>query len=286
MNLVHFNKKWLLPISFLLLFISGCSQISMDDQNETPEFVFRSLDLQQRDPSGINQWHLKSDKAQYNMNERLFRAINPIAIVYRENIPFYKITANKLTSIKDGELLTLEGKVLVNQLLEYESIIKGDFIEWLPKKSKINFVGKTIFSRIVPRNKSNNKSTLSLEAINTTLSLDSGDVVGLGPIKGFRNYYTKGIKHSISADTLSGNIKKGFLELHKCNVSDFNNITTNANKCVITFSAHTKNRINTNSLTGNNNTNDKGSKSNKETENFYFTSKDFKVETTITIPFD
>ena len=75
----------------------------------TPSFVFRSLDLSQRADNGDRDWDLTSPEARYDLSSRTIRARRPEGLLYQNDQPRYRITADLATVLRDGELVVLEG---------------------------------------------------------------------------------------------------------------------------------------------------------------------------------
>ena len=98
----------------------------------TPSFVFRSLDLSQRADNGDRDWDLTSPEARYDLSSRTIRARRPQGILYRDDQPLYRITADLATVLRDGELVVLEGSVQLRQLNERGLTIEGDNLIWTP----------------------------------------------------------------------------------------------------------------------------------------------------------
>ena len=103
----------------------------------TPSFVFRSLDLSQRADNGYRDWDLTSPEARYDLSSRTIRARRPQGILYRDDQPLYRITADLATVLRDGELVVLEGSVQLRQLNERGLTIEGDNLIWTPSQSRM-----------------------------------------------------------------------------------------------------------------------------------------------------
>ena len=117
--------------------VVGCTQQSGSSQESAPPFVFRSLDLNQRRKDGQRDWDLKSPEARYELSSRTVRARQPKGILYRNDQPYYAISAELATVLNDGELVVLEGSVKLQQLKDQNVLIQGDRLVWSPQAARM-----------------------------------------------------------------------------------------------------------------------------------------------------
>ena len=117
--------------------MSACSSSRQTTVEPTPSFVFRSLDLSQRADDGNRDWDLTSPEARYDLSSRTIRARRPQGILYRNDQPHYRITADLATVLRDGELVVLEGSVQLRQLNQRGLTIEGDNLIWTPSQSRM-----------------------------------------------------------------------------------------------------------------------------------------------------
>ena len=103
----------------------------------TPSFVFRSLDLSQRADNGDRDWDLTSPEARYDLSSRTIRARRPEGLLYQNDQPRHRITADLATVLRDGELVVLEGSVQLRQLNQRGLTIEGDNLIWTPSQSRM-----------------------------------------------------------------------------------------------------------------------------------------------------
>ena len=103
----------------------------------TPSFVFRSLDLSQRADNGDRDWDLTSPEARYDFSSRTIRARRPEGLLYQNDQPRHRITADLATVLRDGELVVLEGSVQLRQLNQRGLTIEGDNLIWTPSQSRM-----------------------------------------------------------------------------------------------------------------------------------------------------
>ena len=201
----------------------------------TPSFVFRSLDLSQRADDGNRDWDLTSPEARYDLRSRTIRARRPEGILYSDDQPQYRITADLATVLRDGELVVLEGSVELRQLNQRGLTIEGDNLIWTPSQSRmvINqrpkandgqtqirsrelafqqdnellvFSGPTQLNRV---DESNAASTV-VRGGSGTWNLRSGLMQAPGPVEAVRSN-----GRTLSASGLDGNTREGYLDLQQ-----------------------------------------------------------------------
>ena len=224
--------------------LAACSSNRQSTIQPTPSFVFRSLDLSQRADNGDRDWDLTSPEARYDLSSRTIRARRPRGVLYRNDQPHYRITADLATVLRDGELVILEGSVHLRQLNQRGLTIKGDNLIWTPTQSRmvINqrpmasdgqtqirsrelafqqdtellvFDGPTELKR---RDDGSDDSTATDDNPDSTVvrggsgtwNLRSGLMQSPGPVEAVRRDGRK-----LSASGLSGNTREGFLDLQE-----------------------------------------------------------------------
>ena len=214
---------------------SACTSSRQSTVQPTPSFVFRSLDLSQRADDGNRDWDLTSPEARYDLSSRTIRARRPQGILYREDQPHYRVTADLATVLRDGDLVVLEGSVQLRQLNQRGLIIAGDSLIWTPSQSRmvINqrptaqdgqtqlrsreltfqqdqellvFNGPTQLNR---RDDDRTDSTI-VRGGSGTWNLRTGLLRAQGPLEAIR---TDG--RTLTASGLNGNTRKGYLDLQK-----------------------------------------------------------------------
>ena len=224
--------------------LSACSSSRQSTIEPTPSFVFRSLDLSQRADNGDRDWDLTSPEARYDLSSRTIRARRPQGILYRDDQPHYRITADLATVLRDGELVILEGSVHLRQLNQRGLTIKGDNLIWTPTQSRmvINqrpmasdgqtqirsrelafqqdtellvFDGPTELKRRDDGSDDstatdNNPDSTVVRGGSGTWNLRSGLMEAPGPVEAVRRDGRK-----LSASGLNGNTREGFLDLQE-----------------------------------------------------------------------
>ena len=220
-------------------FLSACASnpsTQIKDQESTP-FVFRSLDLKQRQPDGVRDWELTSPEARYNTAARTVRARIPKGILYFEDKPSFMISAEHATVLNDGELVVLEGSVRLKRLGAEPLLIQGDRLIWRPalstmvinqRPTALNRNSKIISSSLTFQQESgqllfkepttllqwqnNYSSTIDPQTVitagNSRWNLNSGIIAALGPI--IANQMDG---RRLTAASVQGNTKKNFIDL-------------------------------------------------------------------------
>ena len=122
-----------LPLVGVLGLLAGCQSTTPKQETVEP-FVFRSLDLRQQDGEGRPAWSLASPEARYDIAKRLAKARQPRGLIYRNGQPHYDIRANGGTVLNNGEVIQLEGAVVVTLLGPDPVRIHADQLRWIPRR--------------------------------------------------------------------------------------------------------------------------------------------------------
>jgi LPS export ABC transporter protein LptC len=122
-----------LPLVGVLGLLAGCKSTNPKQEAVEP-FLFRSLDLRQQDPQGRPAWSLTSPEARYDIAKRLAKARQPRGLIYRNGQPHYDIRANGGTVLNNGEVIQLEGAVVVTLLGPDPVRIHADQLRWIPRR--------------------------------------------------------------------------------------------------------------------------------------------------------
>ena len=201
----------------------------------TPSFVFRSLDLSQRADNGNRDWDLTSPEARYDLSSRTIRARRPEGVLYQNDQPRYRITADLATVLRDGELVVLEGSVQLRQLNQRGLTIEGDNLIWTPSQSRmvinqrpkandgqtqirsreLTFQQDTevlLFSGPTQLNRVDQTSAAStvVRGGSGSWNLKSGVMQAPGPVEAARSD-----GRTLSASGLNGNTREGYLDLQQ-----------------------------------------------------------------------
>ena len=119
------------------ILLTACTTETSTKQEESPRFVLRSLDLNQRRDDGQRHWDLSSPVASYDLQTRTVQARQTVGILYRDDQPSFRISADQAEVINDGERIVLEGQVRLQQLDKLGVLIRGDRLVWTPKLSQM-----------------------------------------------------------------------------------------------------------------------------------------------------
>ena len=112
----------------------GCADEGSGSTSEAPPFVFRSLKLNQKKPDGLMDWSLNSPEARYELSRQLVRARDPIALLYKDGKPSFRVQSDLALVVNDGEQILLEGDVRLQQLNGAKLLIQGDRLRWQPEQ--------------------------------------------------------------------------------------------------------------------------------------------------------
>ena len=129
----HKGLAKVLPLLAALGLLAGCESTTPKQEMVEP-FLFRSLDLRQQDAQGRPAWSLTSPEARYAIDKRLAKARQPRGLIYRNGQPHYDIRANGGTVLNNGEVIQLEGAVVVTLLGPDPVRIHADQLRWIPRR--------------------------------------------------------------------------------------------------------------------------------------------------------
>lgn len=227
----------LIPALLLGSGLGGCVQQPKAVQEASPPFVFRSLDLNQRRQDGLKDWDLSSPEARYDLSSRTVRARRPSGVLYKNDQPSFRISAELATVLNDGEMVILEGQVQLQQLNDQTVLIRGDRLVWKPSQSRmvmdqnpealdassrltanrltliqtsntLRFEGPTKLLRWTEGRQPDVTPDTDILASSGSWNLDTGDLGVHGPVRALRS---KDLE--ITASALQGNTQQGFLDL-------------------------------------------------------------------------
>ncbi len=225
------------PPAMVLTCLIGCRQPPAVVPEESRPFVFRSLNLNQRRPDGTKDWDLTSPEARYDLTSRTVRALGPSGILYKNNKPAYRISADLATVLNDGDLVVLEGQVRLQQLDKRKLLISGDRLQWRPSRSRmlidqrpkaedaesrltvreivfqqdretLRFKGPTTLQRWERERSDENPPQTVVTTAEGTWNLRDGTLVAAGPV---RAEQSKG--RTLTAARLVGNTQDQYIDL-------------------------------------------------------------------------
>ena len=227
----------LIPALVLSSGLIGCTQQPASQQDSAPPFVFRSLDLNQRRKDGQRDWDLSSPEARYDLSSRTVRARRPTGVLYKDDQPSFRISAELATVLNDGEMVILEGQVQLKQLQDQTVLIRGDRLVWRPAEDRmvmdqnpealdetsrltaerltliqssntLRFEGPTQLLRWTQRRQPDVEPDTDIRASNGRWNLETGELGVRGPVRALRR---KNL--TVTASALQGNTQQGFLDL-------------------------------------------------------------------------
>ena len=125
----------------LTLGAMGCVSLLVGCQGQKgPEpaaqpFVFRSLNLQQHNLLGQPTWNLTSPEARYDLGRRVAQASRLKGTLFANGTPRYRLSATSATVLNDGELIQLEGDLVIQRLGAQPLVIKAKRARWYPAQN-------------------------------------------------------------------------------------------------------------------------------------------------------
>ena len=116
--------------------LAGCQPRPTPEQPAQP-FVFRSLNLQQRDLVGQLTWSLTSPEARYDLGRKLAQTRNLQGVVFDRGRPKYKLSATSATVLNDGAVIQLEGRIQLQRLGPQPLTVLASRARWYPNEQLI-----------------------------------------------------------------------------------------------------------------------------------------------------
>jgi len=223
--------------------LTGCTTAPRPQPPEEP-FVFRALDLRQRDALGAPAWELISPEARYDIARQLAQARQPRGTIYKQGQPHISIRAQSGTVIGDGQAIQLEGDVQITLLGANPIRIQGDQVRWIPrqdlmvidrmpsaidrntriqaglaryriKADQLELRGSTVlehWQQTTPAAKpSPQGAPLRVQTAWVNWRPDQGDLVASEPVRGLRREGSSELQ--LRAQGLKGNIRQGYVDL-------------------------------------------------------------------------
>ena len=242
----HQGLARVLPLVGVLGLLAGCQSTTPKQETVEP-FVFRSLDLRQQDGQGRPAWSLASPEARYDIAKRLAKARQPRGLIYRNGQPHYDIRANGGTVLNNGEVIQLEGAVVVTLLGPDPVRIHADRLRWIPRRDlmeidrnpwasdhrsrlraesarfyvlqdRLELKGNPQLEQwaSAPKGRANpvglGPADLVLKAKSATWHPRSGVLSATGPVQG-NHFEANGSGQTLSARALGGNLRQQRLAL-------------------------------------------------------------------------
>jgi LPS export ABC transporter protein LptC len=227
----------LLGLSALATGLVGCTTAPKAPPPEEP-FVFRALDLRQRDALGGPAWELRSPEARYDIVRQLAQARQPRGTIYKQGRPHITIRALSGTVIGDGQAIQLEGDVEITLLGANPVRITGDQVRWIPsqdlmvidrrpsaidrrtriqaglaryriKADQLELRGTPVLEHW--QQGAAPSAPLRVQTAWLDWRPEQGDLVAREPVRGVRREANSQLE--LRAQGLQGNIRRGFVDL-------------------------------------------------------------------------
>ena len=182
-------------------------------------------------------WDLSSPEARYDLSSRTVRARRPTGVLYNDDQPSFRISAELATVLNDGEMVILEGQVQLKQLQDQTVLIRGDRLVWRPAEelmvmdqnpealdetsrlmakrltliqssNTLRFEGPTQLLRWTQHRQPDMEPDTEIRASKGRWNLETGELGVRGPVRALRR---KNL--TVTASALQGNTQQGFLDL-------------------------------------------------------------------------
>ena len=219
----------------IAVLLAACQSNTQPEQASPQPFVFRSLELRQRDPQGRLLWEISSPETRYDLSRRLAQARQLRGVIYQKGRPLYKLSASTAVVINDGELVQLEGPTRLERLdRERPAVITALRVRWYPKQERMEIdrspqavqgdlqltAGLARFLLEAERLElhqqpllvQRGEQPLRLELGSVAWWPGSGALEARGPIRGLRRL-SSGAEQRLTAPTLSGNTSTQTIDL-------------------------------------------------------------------------
>ena len=224
-----------LPLGALALasLLVGCQGQKGPEPAAQP-FVFRSLNLQQHNLLGQPTWNLTSPEARYDLGRRVAQASRLKGTLFSNGTPRYRLSATSATVLNDGELIQLEGDLVIQRLGAQPLVIKAKRARWYPAQNLMVLDRRPVATQDKLQVASNqarfliDQDKLELRdhplltrqgdgAIRVNVrSVDwftkTGDLLALGPVRGLRTLPNKQ-QQVLTSPALKGNTLNQILTL-------------------------------------------------------------------------
>lgn len=219
----------------LALPLVGCQQRPSPPTAETPPFVFRQLQLRQRDPQGRLAWELSSPEARYDLSRKLARTRHLQGLIYAKGQRVYRLSASRGVVLNDGDVVLLEGPLRLERLGKDPLVVSALRLRWYPRRGWMELDRQLVASQKQLRFTAQRarfdvrRDRLDLEGqprlvdqgqprVEITLKhvrwwAKSGELQGDGPVRGWR-VSSDGGRQELFSPSLGGNSERQELVLH------------------------------------------------------------------------
>ena len=118
----------------IALLIGGCVSSKPKAPPAAEPFVFKALDLEQQDSKGRPGWELRSPEARYDITRQVAQVRQPRGTIYKRGKANISVSARSGTVLGDGQVIQLEGDVLITLLGKNPVRITGQQARWIPSR--------------------------------------------------------------------------------------------------------------------------------------------------------
>jgi len=213
--------------------LAGCRAPATKEEAAQP-FVFRSLNLRQKDPSGRPLWEISSPETRYDLTRRVAQARDLRGTIYAKGKPLYTITASSGTVINDGEVVQLEGPTRLQRLGPKPLLVTATRVRWYPRQERMEIDRSPRASQGVlrltarrarfwiqqdklelrgqPLLERSGDGTWTLALSSADWFLTTGELVGRGPVRGQRQLTGSGLQ-TLTSPSLTGNSLRQVIDL-------------------------------------------------------------------------
>ena len=229
----------ILLILITLLLSSSCKPYNYSNKDKNNNYIIKDFVLEQNKNDGTNYWLLKSEEAKYDQFEQSIISYNPTVKIFEDERERYLVVSNELRIYNNGEFIRFIGNVNVVQIPNRNIEITSNIVEWRPSNYRFDFKGDTKLTRNF-ENESNlyiTTNNISFNSSNGFLSSDTKTMANSLTTK-----YTE--EEYLTADSLDGNINKGYIKLNNCKYVRPKKIISISNICKINWSPDKENITN------------------------------------------
>jgi len=205
--------------------LAGCQGQKSQEPAAQP-FVFRSLNLQQHNLLGQPTWSLTSPEARYDLGRRVAQARNLKGTLYSNGTPRYSLSAISATVLNDGELIQLEGDLVIQRfgpkpldirakrarwypaqelmVLDRHPVATQDKLEVSSDQARFLIAQDKLELRDNPSLKRHEEGTFQMKVKSVDWFTKSGDLNAEGPVRGTRQLPNEQ-RQVLTSPSLKGN---------------------------------------------------------------------------------
>lgn len=128
-------------ISALGLLTAACNGVNRQrsgaSEGKATPFVFQALNLSQSDASGRILWRVRAPEARYDLSTRVALASGIAGEIHQQGQLLYRLSAPLGTVINDGQVIQLEGAIVIQRLGAEPVTIQATRMRWYPREQRI-----------------------------------------------------------------------------------------------------------------------------------------------------